>query len=127
MPRSNVACRLAHGDLGDPCARRIHEALRFVLVVGPETDFPHPVCMYCKSRLGFLGWGEGFKWIVQHPLFGQGNRGSDSVPRYEGCGEKCILQPRSRAAEAARQILPNETWGKNRGILTTFSAGGTAS
>lgn len=67
------------------------------------------------------------KWLVQNPLLDQVNLGPDSVLRYEGCGEKCILRPLSRAAEATRGILPNETSGKIRGILTTFAADGTAS
>ena len=45
----------------------------------------------------------------------------------EGCGEKFILQPLSRAAEAARQILRDETSGKIRGILAASAADGTAS
>jgi hypothetical protein len=49
------------------------------------------------------------------------------VPRYEGCGEKCILQPLSRASGAARQILPDKTSGKIRGILAGFRARGTVS
>ena len=33
----------------------------------------------------------------------QRNPGSDFQERYEGCGEKCILRPPSRAVEVARQ------------------------
>ena len=69
---------------------------------------------------------EDSKRLVQNPLLDQGNRESDFVLRYEGYGEKCILQPLSRAAEAARQILSDETLGKNRGIFETL-ADGTAS
>lgn len=60
------------------------------------------------------------KWLVQNPLFNQENCGSDFVLRYEGSGEKCILQPPWRAAKAARQILPDETSGKHREIFATF-------
>ena len=67
------------------------------------------------------------KWRVQNPLLDQVNRRPDFVLRCEGCGEKCILQPLSRAAEAPRQILPDETSNKIRGILATFAADGTAS
>jgi hypothetical protein len=44
---------------------------------------------------------------------------------YEGCGEKCILQPLSRATEAARRVLPNKNVGKICGILGLLRPGGT--
>jgi len=36
---------------------------------------------------------------------------------YEGCGEKCILHPLSRATHTTRQILQNKNIGKIRGML----------
>ena len=41
------------------------------------------------------------KWLVRNPLLHQVNPRPDFVLRYEACGEKCILQPLSRATEAA--------------------------
>jgi hypothetical protein len=81
-----------------------------------------------RVAVGVLSFeGEGSKWRVQNPLSDQVNRGPDSVLRYEGCGEKCILRPLSRAAEATRGILPDKTSAKIRGILSTFATDGTAS
>lgn len=67
------------------------------------------------------------KWLAQNQLVDQANRISDFVLRYEGCGEKCVLQPQSRATEAARQILRDEKPSKIPGIFAAFSDRSTAS
>jgi hypothetical protein len=46
---------------------------------------------------------------------------------YEGYGEKCILQPLSRADKATQEVLPNKNMGKIRGILSTSLPGSTTS
>jgi hypothetical protein len=90
---------------------------KFVGCAGRPHRYPH----HCWLRERDL------KRLAQNPLLDQVNRRSDFVLRYEGCGEKCILRPLSRAAEAARQILPDETSGNISGLLVTFAADGTAS
>jgi hypothetical protein len=69
-----------------------------------------------------LGKGQGFEMPLRfrHGLKEIGEL--DSRSRYKGCGEKCILQPLSRATEAARRILPNKNIGKICGVLATVRA-----
>jgi len=42
---------------------------------------------------------------------------------YEGCGEKCILQPLSRATDAARHILPNKKHGQSLRNFRSLAVG----
>ena len=66
------------------------------------------------------------KWFARNPLLHQVNQRPDFVLRYEGFGEKSILQALSRASGVVRQILRDENPVKIRGIFPVFPTFGTA-
>jgi hypothetical protein len=57
----------------------------------------------------------------------RGKLGNGLPGWYKGYGEKCILQPLSKATDAARQYLPRKNIGKYRGILGSLRPASTAS
>src|SRR5579859_6425523 len=81
---------------------------------------------FCGSDL--LGRGRGIQnGSFRNFLLEQANRRSDFVLRYEGCGEKCILQPLSRALRRRAKFSRTKRRAESAGFWRHPTADGTAS